>query len=159
MISNLIPWKKKNELVNIRHESHPLARMRREFDDLFDHMWDDWWDRDLSFDRQRSWLGSRMDFAEEENEYVIRAELPGFEPEDFDVSVNGNMLTIKAEHRDEGGKKNGGYRRYGSFYESLTLPDGVMCEEIDARYHSGILEIQLPKSEDFQSKRIEVKTA
>lgn len=159
MISKLIPWKKKNDIVGTRHDDHPMLRLRRDFDELFDRFWDDWWQRDLSVNGDWTGLGSRMDLEDDEKEFVIHAELPGFEPDDFDVSISGNMLTIKAEHLEEGEEKNGNYRRYGNFYESFTLPEGVLSDEIDARYHSGVLEIHLPKSEDFQSKRIEVKNA
>ena len=104
-------------------------------------------------------LGSHVKFDDDENEYVLRAELPGFESDDIDVKVSGNVLTIKAEHKEEGKEENGNSHRYGSFYESFTVPQGVIGDEIDAKYHSGVLELHLPKSEKCKGKRIEVKPA
>ena len=91
---------------------------------------------------------------------VRHAELPGFEPEDFDIKVTGDMLTVRAEHKDEKKEKNGGSSyHYGSFTRSFSLPHGVNEQNIDARYHSGVLELRLPKTAEVCSKRIEVKSA
>lgn len=162
MFDKLIPWKKKEggDLM-VRNEDHPIARLRHEFDDLWNRFWDDWKGGDLSLWDDSRWLGSRVDLDDDEKEYVLRAELPGFEPGDFDVKVSGNVVTLKAEHKEEGKEKkgNGSYRRFGSFYESFTLPEGVQSDQIDARYHSGVLELHMPKSEECQAKRIEVKSA
>lgn len=75
--------------------------------------------------------------------------------------MSGDVLTLRAEHKEEGnGKKgNGSYRRFGTFYESFTMPADVLPDQIDARYHSGVLEVRLPKSEECQTKRVTVKSA
>jgi HSP20 family protein len=162
MFGNLIPWKKQDGGdLKIRRENDPISRLRQDFDQLWDRFWDDWRSGGLSQLDDSRWLGSRVDFDDHEKEYLLRAELPGFEPGDFDVKVSGNVLTLRAEHNEEGsGKKgNGSYRRYGRFYESFTLPSGVLPDQIDARYHSGVLEVHLPKSEECQTKRIAVKSA
>lgn len=85
------------------------------------------------------------------------AELPGFEPKDFDVKVSGNMLTVRGEHRHEEKEKGSSRARYGQFCRTFTLPYGVDEQKIDARYHSGVLEIHLPKTEQAQGKRIPVQ--
>lgn len=69
------------------------------------------------------------------------------------------MLTLRAEHKEEGQEGYGSYRRHQSFYESFTLPNGVLTDKTDARYRSGVLEVHLPKGEDFKAKRIAVKSA
>ncbi len=161
MLNQLIPWKKKqNTNLKTQQDDHPIARFRHDFDELIDRFWDDWRHGGLSLPDTSRWFGSHVEFDDHENEYVLRAELPGFEPEEFDVKLSGNVLTLRAEHKEEGKDKdgNGNYRRWGSFYESFTLPQGVITDKIDAQYKSGVLEVHLPKSEEYQAKRIEVKS-
>lgn len=76
---------------------------------------------------------SRVDFDDTEKEYVLRAELPGFDPDELDVKISGNVLTLRAEHKEEGQEGDGSYRRHQSFYESFTLPNGVLTDKTDAR--------------------------
>ncbi len=158
MIDKLIPWKKWNGDLKVHHDEHPISRLRSDFNDLWDRLLDDF-DGGLSDGNGSQMLGSDLDFGDDENEYVLRAALPGFEPADIDVKVSGNVLTIKAEHKEEGKAKNSRFHRYGSFFETFTLPKGVESAQIDANYHSGVLELRMPKSEEWQGKRIEVKSA
>jgi len=159
MFDKLIPWKKKQGELSVSKEGeHPIARLRQEFDQLWDRFWDDWRSGRMSLWDEAGRFGSRLYLDESEKEYVLRAELPGFDPDDFDVKVSGNVLTLRAEHKEEQKEENGGIRRYGRVYESFTLPQGVLSDQIDARYRNGVLEVHLPKSEDVQAKRIEVKS-
>jgi HSP20 family protein len=162
MFGNLIPWKRKNE-GNVKvwkeEQDHPIAQLRREFDDMWDRFWSGWSTGGLSSRNDSGWFGPRVDWDDNEKEYVLRADLPGFEPEDFEVEVTGNVLTLRAEHKEKGKMKNGSYRRYGNFSETFTLPGGVLPDKIDASYHSGVLELHLPKSEESQAKRIPVTAA
>ncbi len=158
MFNKLIPWKKKNGDVKIwKEEDHPVVQLRHEFDRLWDRFWDDWRGGVPGSWQDSRWMGSRIDLHDAEKEFVLRAELPGFEPGDFDIKVSGNVLTLRAEHKEEGKQKNGSYRSYGSYVESFTLPQGIQADQIDARYRNGVLEVHLPKNEEFQGKRIEVK--
>lgn len=167
MFNKLIPWKKRSGDVKVGYDDHSIGRFRDEIDHLWDHFWDDWrggrglslWDNSSLFNSRM--FGSLVDWDDTEKEYVLRAEVPGFEPDDFDIKVSGNVLTLRAEHKEEkkAKKGQGSYHHYGSFYESVTLPNGVLSDQIDARYHSGVLEIHLPKSEECQGKRIEVTSA
>jgi HSP20 family protein len=165
---NLVPWKKKNSvkvqngnggLSRNRYDDgfHPMARFRQEFDQLWDRFWDDWGGTSLTSGSH----GGRwnLDLEDKENEYVVNADLPGFEPNEIDVSVSGNVMTVRAEHKEEEKNKNGSSYRYGSFYESFTLPCGVESDKIDAKYHNGVLNVHLPKSEDCKAKKIAVKSA
>ena len=170
---NLIPWKKRSGNIAVRRDEpmgelthdydrdfYPLARFREEFDSLMNRFFDDRWLGDR-FGNLPEWNWNwDLGWEDKGNEYVFHAELPGFEPEDFDVTVSGNVLTVRAEHKDEKKEKNGGSSyRYGSFSRSFTLPHGVDKEKIDARYHSGVLELHLSKTEEACGKRIEVKSA
>lgn len=101
------------------------------------------------------------DIKETDQGYVLSAEIPGIPKEDLDISVNGNMLTVRAEHKDEEGKADSpqGYRRhYRSFHQSFSLPTTVDPEKIEAACENGLLEIFLPKTEAAQPKKIEVQS-
>ncbi len=92
---------------------------------------------------------------------VVRAEVPGFEPGEVDVQVSGNLLTVKAEKKEEKKGKDGDgryeERRYRTFHQSVTLPPGTDPGKIEARYKNGLLEVHVPKSEQAKGKRIPVK--
>jgi len=102
-----------------------------------------------------------FDMEDTENEFVFRAELPGFEPNDLDVQVSGQLLTVKAEKKEQRTEKqgNGHYRerQTRSFQRTITLPAGVDPEKIEARCHQGILEVHVPKTEKARGKRIPVQ--
>lgn len=154
---SLTPWKRRNVPVRL-DEGSPLALLRREFDDLWNRFMDEW-ERPMGM-LESFGFGRKIDLRDEENEYVLCAEMPGFEPDEIDLRVSGNVLTISAEHKEEQKEENGrSHYRYGRFQESFTLPSGVLADKIDARYHSGVLEVHLPKSEEGRPKRIAVKSA
>ncbi|HRX79119.1 MAG TPA: Hsp20/alpha crystallin family protein [Pirellulaceae bacterium] len=161
MLGKLVPWKKRNGRGDITvrpEEDFGLSQFRDEFNSLWDRFWDDWRGGLANWNGGTWFRGVNLN--EEEKEFVLHAELPGFEPDDIDIKVSGNMLTVRAEHKDEGNGKNGSrYQRYGSFFESFSLPSGVEADNIDARYHSGVLEVHLPKSKDYETKRIPVTAA
>lgn len=100
---------------------------------------------------------------ETEHDVVIRAELPGIDPKNVDVSVTGDTLTIKGEARAEHEEKNRNYHRrelrYGTFVRSLTLPDGVQGDQAKASYRHGIMEIRVPKSERSKPKSVKVEVS
>ena len=102
-----------------------------------------------------------VDIAEQENEFVVKVELPGVEKEDVKISLESNILTIKGEKKQEKEEKNKNFHRlersYGSFQRSFTLPSSVKSEKIDAVFTNGILNITLPKIEEAKPKQIEVK--
>lgn len=160
---SLIPWKKRSSDMKVAHDRDDwqlsLSRFRDEFESLWDRFLGDW-DRELSLwgdDRQIGFSGGLED---KENEYLFHANLPGFEPNEIDVNVTGNTLQVKAEHKQEKQGKNGGSSyRYGSFQRYFTLPQGVDSQKIDAKYHSGVLEVHLPKTEEAKGKRIAVNAS
>ena len=90
----------------------------------------------------------RLEETIRDNRYVIRAELPGLDPEnDIEVTVDGSILTIRAERRQQ---DNGPYRsefRYGSLARAITLPASVDAADVAARYDKGVLEVSVPVSE------------
>jgi HSP20 family protein len=104
-----------------------------------------------------------IDIAENDKSYKITAELPGLEASNVDISVSGDMLTIKGEKRQEKEEKNENYylseRAFGSFHRSFTLPDGVDRDKISSELTKGVLTVTLPKTAEAQKhhKKIEVK--
>ncbi len=158
----LIPWKKRSkergrELVP--YKGHPLAELRDEFDSLFDRFLSRWPEPfGAGFGGGGFWP---LDMEDNDQEVVVKAEVPGFEPGELDVQVSGNLLTVRAEKKEErkGKGGNGHYeeQRYRTFHRSVTLPPGTNPDQIEARYHSGVLEVHVPKSEEAKGKRIPVK--
>ena len=126
-------------------------------DDQFNRLW-----RGLAEGRgrQESWLPA-VDVFDQPDAVVLKAELAGMNPDDIDISVEDNVLTIKGERKFEEKVDEERYyrieRRFGSFQRSLALPQGVKPEDISASYDDGILEVRVPKAEQEQPKRIQVQ--
>jgi len=153
MFKNLIPWKhqSKGEMMEIDAKNE-LSQFRANFDRMMERVWQGDWD-----DVWNSGWG--CDVQDGEKEIVIRAEAPGFEPDEIDVRVSGNRLVVQAEHkteRDTGGNGNAHFSSYGKFYRAMSVPAGIEADKIDASYKNGILEVHLPKGEKARSKRITV---
>jgi HSP20 family protein len=103
------------------------------------------------------------DVVETENEIRVVAEMPGIRPEEVNVDIENNLLTIygeKHEERETGGENSTWHlseRRYGSFSRSFVLPRDVNQESIQASFENGILTVTIPKSERARRRRIDVK--
>lgn len=155
---NLVPWKKRlhggNEGLVTQQGVQPLAGLRDEFDRLFDH-WTHW----HGLPENTSEFGWRwgFDVEDRDNEIVIRAEAPGFEPHDFDVQISGDLLSIKAQHNEEKKQGNGSHCRYGTFRRAITLPERVEASKVEARYRNGVLEVHVPKGERTKGRRIPIR--
>jgi HSP20 family protein len=124
-----------------------IDRMRRDMDRLFTRLWDDF---GISHHLPRITRDVPvLDLSETEDNLVIRAEIPGMDPEDMDISVTEDRLHIKGEMRRESVNKGDDYhrveRRYGSFSRDIQLPCRVMKEEVTATYKEGVLTIVMPK--------------
>ena len=106
-----------------------------------------------------------VDVTEDDKAYKVTAELPGLDEKDIDVSVTGEVLTLKGEKRQEKEEKNKNWyvseRAYGAFQRAFALPEGVDRDKIAAEFAKGVLTVTLPKSAQAQSqqKKIDVKAA
>jgi HSP20 family protein len=102
-----------------------------------------------------------LDMAETDDAVVVNVEIPGIDPKDLDISVAGDVLTIRGEKRDEKETKGHNYhrveRRYGAFTRSLTLPAPVDAQAVEAKARAGVLEIRLPKQAGARPRRVEIK--
>ena len=105
------------------------------------------------------WLPA-VDIREEENQFLIQADLPGIEPKDVEITMDKNVLTLKGERHQETEEGKNGYRRveraYGTFYRRFSLPETADAERIQARSDNGVLSISIPKQEKAQPRRITV---
>jgi len=128
-----------------------MTQVQNQLDRLVDQVWGG---------RQESWLPA-VDVFDTREAVVLKAELAGMNPDDIQIEVEDNVLTIKGERRFEEEVDEERYyrveRRFGSFQRSLALPQGVKADEITAAYDDGILTVTIPKAEEEEPKRIEVK--
>ena len=102
-----------------------------------------------------------VDLAEDDKEYLIKAELPEVKKEDVKVTVENGVLTITGERKFEKEEENKKYHRieraYGSFMRSFTLPQDAAGDKINAEFKDGVLKVHLPKSAEAKPKSIDVK--
>lgn len=115
---------------------------------------------DLSF---ADWSPS-VDVEEEEDKYVIKADLPGVDKKDIDVKLENGVISIRGEKKTEketgkGTKRHRTERFHGTFARSFTLPDAVMEDKVDASYKDGVLLLTIPKSEEVKPKSIDIKVS
>jgi HSP20 family protein len=127
--------------------NHPLERLRRDFETLLGPMWTPW---EGDTGEMRLW---DFNITESEKEITLRAELPGFEPNELDVQLQNDVLTIKAQKEQRSERSE----EYRSFYRSITLPPGVDAEKAQATYRNGVLEMHIPRSAEAAPRRIQIQ--
>jgi HSP20 family protein len=165
---SLIRWKRRPIGENVL--GHPISRLQQEMDRLFNRIVQQPWGMGLSDDdgltrfagqaSQAFWNPS-IDISENDNEIVIRADTPGIDSKDVNISVSGRELTISGEKKDsrEEGDDNAWYceRSFGSFRRTIELPDNVNLDRISADSHNGVLTVHVPRTEPARRRQIEVK--
>lgn len=135
-----------------------VSKLRREMDRL----WEDYFGpgRKALRPMEMEWMPS-VDVSETEDKVVVKAEVPGMEAKDIDISLSGDVLTIKGEKKAEKEESGENFhlveRSYGSFSRSLRLPVGVEADKIEASYKQGVLTVTCPKKEEVKTKAIEIK--
>jgi HSP20 family protein len=143
----LTPWRPFGELSSLRRE--------------MDRLWENFFgERPLGRMWEREWAPS-LDMSETKDNYVVKAEVPGIDAKHIDISLTGDVLTIKGEKMQEKEEKEEDYhlveRSYGSFSRSVRIPAEVESNKIKASYKNGILAITLPKSEKVKAKEVKIK--
>lgn len=132
-----------------------LDQLHEQVNDLFDrHL--------QTTDNKSTALGRiPVDIHEEANSYIIDAEIAGINPDNVDISMEKNVLTIKGEHKQEEEKKEKNYIRrervIGSFSRSFVMPNDTDAGNIKARYENGILCIEIPKQQKSASQKIKIE--
>ena len=146
-MSNLVRWDPFREMMSLRNA------MDRLFENAFITP-SLGWPQDITWELA-------LDVSETDDEYLVKASLPGVNPDDLDVTLDNNILTIKGEVKEEKEVKEHRYhlreRRTGSFSRSISLPSTVKSEGIEAEYNKGVLTLHLPKAEEAKPKRIQVR--
>ena len=145
----LIRWEPISELGTIQNE------MNRLFNNLFDQPDP----TGLNGAAGRRWIPA-MDLVETDDHYVLRADLPGLSDDDANVQLEDNVLTISGERKAEHETQQEGYyrleRAFGAFSRSLTLPDGVDPDGVQAHFDRGVLEIRIPKPEQKKPRQVQI---
>jgi HSP20 family protein len=134
-----------------------VARLEREMEDAFG--WLPAWPWG---ERERGWAPA-VDMVDRKEEIILRADLPGLDEKDIEVTVQDGSLALRGERKEETEEKKGDYycceRRYGLFARTLPLPAGVEADKVTATFKKGVLEVHLPKAKEAKGKKIEIKAA
>ncbi len=144
-MSNLIRWEPVRDMMSLR--------------EAMDHLFDEAFTR--PFGLTDGMQMPAVDMYQTDNEVVVRATLPGIKADDVQISVTGDLLTIKGETKEENKVEEKSYhlreRHYGAFQRTLSLPTAVVSDKAKAEFEDGILTISLPKAEEVKPKTITVK--
>ena len=151
---DLLPWGKKD------------ARDITSFRDEMNHLFNRFFDMDPMRFREGisgDFLFPSVDVSEGKKDVVVKAEIPGVDEKDIDVTLNGKMLTLKAEKKQEKKEEEKDFhkieRSYGLYKRSIELPADVDPTNVDATYKKGILTVTLKKAKESEAKKISVKSA
>ena len=154
MAWELTTWKPFRELAPFRD----FERMRKEMD----RFWDSFLEGTMPKRGEdgTEWFPS-LDLSETKSDFVVKAELPGIDLKDIDISLTDGMLTIRGEKEQEKEEKEENYHSietsYGTFSRSVSLPRDVKNDKVSASYKDGVLRVVLPKSEEAKKKEIKIK--
>ena len=133
-----------------------LERMARRFESPFPRLFEDF--EDKFGDVFRPAIESYV----KDGNLVVRADVPGLEPKDLDVSILGDVLTVKGERKSEQEVKKEDYLRrevsYGAFERRMSLPEGAAADKIKANFKNGVLEITVPLAKETVAKKVQIET-
>jgi len=148
MLGELQPWTPWNSGWSVFQE---MNRFRQEMDRLFERFFG----QDLPEAAAPMW--PRAESHVEDNNLVMRLDLPGVDPNQIDISFAGDTLTIKASREHH--KANGQAQEYSRYERSFTLPKGIQANQIKASYRNGVLEVRAPLPPELTERRIPVEVA
>ncbi len=144
----LAPWRPMRELTTLRRE--------------MDRLWEDFFGRRELLADEGGWVPA-VDVSEDKENVTVRAELPGIDPKEVEISLSGDTLNIRGEKRQRTEKKGENFHRietrWGRFSRSIRIPVPVDPDKIEARYHNGVLIVTMPKKEEVRPRQIEIKTS
>jgi HSP20 family protein len=144
-MSSLVRWEPFREMMSLR--------------DVMDRLVDD------AYVRPRNGTGAlaapAIDMIENEDEIVVQATLPGIKPDEVNLTITGDVLTIRGETKSERDEEHDNFilreRRFGSFSRSVPLPTTVVADKAKAEFENGVLTLSLPKAEEVKPKTISIK--
>src|SRR3954451_21491407 len=144
----LIRWEPAREINSLQSE------MNRLFNTFFDTP------TSGNANGLRRWVPP-MDLVETDEQFVLRADLPGLSEDDVSIELEDNVITVSGERKAEHEARKEGYyrveRAYGAFHRQLTLPEGVDPEAVEAAFDKGVLEVRIPKPEQRKPRKVEIK--
>jgi len=148
---DILPWRKSKP--SVKNADFSIESFRKEADNLFNRFFD-----------MPAWgesLDPKMDIIDKKKTIEVKAEVPGMEVDDLDISLNGQYLTISGNKKHEVDKSKGDYYHvessYGSFSRTVQLPAEVDQSDVDASYKKGVLKIELKKTRPEKSKQIKIE--
>ncbi|MDX1416675.1 MAG: Hsp20/alpha crystallin family protein [Candidatus Promineifilaceae bacterium] len=146
-MTTLVRWNPMRDMMSLRDE------MNRLFEQAFEDMPLSRWQPSTSW-------GLAVDVSENDDAFIITAPVPGVNPDDIEITISDNVLTIKGEFKVDESIEEEKYhireRRYGSFGRSLTLPVTVNADEVEASYENGVLKLAVPKADEVKPRRIQI---
>ena len=148
---DILPWK--------RNKDNYTKDLRRDMENIYDRFFEPDFVPSTDLFGKGKW-GPKLDISEGRKNITVKAEIPGIEAKDFDISVDGRILNIRGEKKQEQTEKEETYyrveRSYGYFNRTLELPAEVDPDKVNASYKKGILKIKLRKTKSSETKRIKV---
>ncbi|MGJ3238076.1 MAG: Hsp20/alpha crystallin family protein [Anaerolineae bacterium] len=148
-MTHIVRWNPFREIVDMQRQ------LDRVFDEMNSSLGDSKWSE------TGNWLA--LDVHENADNYIVETDLPGINPDDINITLHDNMLTISTETQredvQEGERRIVTERRYGRFQRSIRLPETVDPEQVDASYDNGVLKLTLAKSEVSKPRQIKVNDA
>ena len=147
----LTPWQTPLRAIN---------EMQREMNHMFSRFFGDGEQvGNQGLSRSASFV-PRVESAVRENTLYVKADLPGIDPKDVELTVDGTQLTLRGERKAEHEGNEGGYVhrevQYGSFVRSFIIPEGVKAEDIQAKYQNGVLELSIPLPASMLPKKVNI---
>jgi HSP20 family protein len=151
----------KGQLAPWRNPFSLLDSFRRDMDDIFNRFYSDW-ERSGT-----SWVPVSLGYYPQVESYIdgntlhVKADLPGVDPKNVEITVEGTLLTLKGERKGQQETSEGNYLRqevqYGSFVRTLPLPEGVKAEDVQAVYHNGVLDVTIPLPPSMGNKKVPIQ--
>lgn len=147
-----------NELLK-HHPFSELSELHHTLDRLFDNSFTEW-NKDFPLPQMSQWT-PKIDIKDKDGQYLIRADVPGVNAKDIEITLENGMLTLKGKKESESKEEKENYvrieRSSGSFYRSFSLPDAGDPSKISAKSKNGVLEITVPKNNKSSSHKIQIK--
>lgn len=169
MVKSLIPWRRKSHEVEVlKPHDDPTFDLTRGMSDMVNQLFRRFED-DIGGSLLRSEFGfaglPSVDVSETDSEVTVSADLPGLEEKDIQVTLDGDVLTLKGERKHEHEEKKKNYHRieksYGTFHRSIALPEGIDRDNVKATFKKGVLNVTIGKLPGATSsrRRIAVESA
>lgn len=152
MMRELTPW---------QNPFSALTSLRRDMDELFTRFFGNWEQTGTPWALMSGEYTPRIESYVEGHTLHIKADLPGVDPKEVEIAVEGNQLTLRGERKAQQEVKEDNYLRqevqYGSFARTVLLPQGVKADNIHATYHNGVLDVTIPLPDSLVAKKVPIQ--